>query len=405
MTTAHIATAAWTWFRPISIWPLATIFLYGLYFATAAGANRPTADSHLAWLLATATPAFWLGQCIRDAQAWPSCLFVPGYSHRPLAIGATAAALSLLLSLAAAWIGNLSLASATALATLTTIVALLAGFHFHRAAFATVISIMAVLLLGAFAAGNGPVSPLVNHPITSAAALLASAPLLIHFLRRARALVADPSRRHADRHAGANRPASQLICGLRQRSSCRTVVFFAAGAVLTVMLSAYHVGGGGLDGAWVYVAGLLVWATAPAQSASFPHGRLAEATALLLLGAAETRTAIGRQMMWRTLADLALGSFVFVAIVWTLSGEARLIETSAALAACHLYLAIASGSAWLLSSRSSVVIAMPFVLLVTWISSQWMSMPWPAAAILLVASAATAIYWGGKRIGRLDFVA
>ena len=108
--------------------------------------------------------------------------------------------------------------------------------------------------------------------------------------------------------------------------------------------------------------------------------------------------------MWRTLADSVLGGIVFIAVMWILTDAVRFIEMSIALAAGHLYMVIASGSAWLLSSRSSVLFAMPFVVLVTWLGLQLISMAWPAVVIVSVISAAIAIYWGGKRIGQLDFV-
>ena len=407
MIATHLATTAWAWFRPNSLWLLAVVFLYGLYFVTGTDVNRPTVNSHLVWLLATATPAFWIGQCVREAQAWPSSALVPGYNHQLMVIGVGSTAFSLLLGFSAAWMGNLGLASPLALGTLATTASLLAGFHFRHAAFATFASVMSVLLIGALAVKKMPMPTVVSHPITSATALAASAMLLIHFRRRVQSLVADPSRRccgteKVRSRALVDKLTSQLTFFVRRRESWRVVLLFSAGAVLAVAFSSYHVDLNEI--AWIYVAGLLVWATASGQSASFPHGQLAEATALLLRGAAKTRTAIGRQIMWRTLTDSVLGGIVFIAVMWMLTNEARLIEMSIALAAGHLYMAIASGSAWLLSSRSSVLVAMPFVVLVTWLGLQLLSMAWPVAVVAFVASAAIAIYWGGKRIGQLDFV-
>ena len=407
MIAPHLAITTWAWFRPNPLWPLAIVFLYGLYFVTSAGADRPTLDCHLVWLLATATPAFWIGQCIREAQAWPSSALVPGYNHRLVAVGVGGAAFSMLPGFSTAWIGNLGIASSIALGTLATIAFLLAGFHFRHAAFATFVSIMSALLIGALAIAKTPIPAVVDHPILSAIALAAAAALLIHFWKHTQSRVASPSRRRGSiekvRYPTlVGKPAALLTFCVNWRSSWRIVLLFSVSAVLAAAFGAYHVDLN--ETVWIYIASLLVWAIASGQSASFPQGQLTEATSLLLLGAAKTRTAVGRQIMWRTLADSVLGGIVFIAVMWILTDAVRFIEMSIALAAGHLYMVIASGSAWLLSSRSSVLFAMPFVVLVTWLGLQLISMAWPAVVIVSVISAAIAIYWGGKRIGQLDFV-
>ena len=404
--TAHLATTVWAWFRPNSLWPLAVVFLYGLYFS-GIGVDRPTVNSHLVWLLATATPAFWIGQCVREVREWPSFILVPGYRRRLVVFGAAAVALSLLLSFAAASLGKLGLVSSMALGMLATTASLSAGFHFRRAAFATFIAVMSGLLIGALAVGRMPVPPTIDHPIISATAFVASAALLIHFRVGAWSRVAESSSRRRDmanvgRDAAAYKLVSQMMFGLWRRSTSRVVLVFSVGAVFAVAFSSYQVDLH--EVAWVYIAGLLVWASVSGQSASFPQGPLAEATSLLLFGAAQTRTALGRRIMWRALADSMLGGIAFIAVTWMLADEVRLVEMWAALAAGHLYMALASGSAWLLSSRNSVFVAMPFVVLVAWLGLQLWSMAWPVALVAFVASAAIAIYWGGKRVGGLDFV-
>ena len=407
MTVAHLATTAWAWSRPRSLWPLAVALLYVLYFATDAGQDSATSSGLLLWLLATATSAFWIGQCIREACAWTPAVLVPGYRYRLARVGTISVALSVLLSCSAALATNLDVASSLPLAALTTTASLLAGLLFREAASATFLSILAALLPAAFAAGRTAIPAALGHPITSLMALAATAALAACFWIRAQALVADPSQwrqgsEQADRPLSIAR-AAQVVRRFGQRSSVRIALLFSVGAVLVVALSAHLAALN--DVVWIYVVALLVCTLAMGRSTASPRGKLAEATTLLLFGAAKTRSAIGRRIIWRVLVHSLLGGGVFVAVTWALTNEVRLAEILAALAACHVYMTIASGSPWLLSSRGSVLVAMPFVVLVTWFGSQLLSTTWPAAVAAFLASAAVAICWGGKRIGRLDFIA
>ena len=408
MTTAHLATTAWAWSRPRSLWPLAVALLYVLYFAADAGRDSATSSGLLLWLLATATSAFWIGQCVREACAWTPAVLVPGYRHRLARVGTISVAVSVLLSCSAAWATNLDVASSFPLAALATSASLLAGLLFREAASATFLSILAALLLpAAFAAGQTAIPAALSHPTTAVVALAATTALAVCFWVRAQALVADPSqwrqgREQADR-ALSIATAAQMVGRFGRRSSVRIALLFSVGAVLAVAFSAHLAALN--DVVWVYVAALLVCTVATGRAAASPSGKLAEATMLLCFGAAKTRSAIGRRIIWRVLVHSLLGGGVFVAVTWALTNEVRVAEILAALAACHVYMTIASGSPWLLSSRGSVLVAMPFVVLVTWFGSQLSSTAWPAAVAAFLASAAVAICWGGKRIGRLDFIA
>ena len=407
MTATHLATTAWAWSRPKPLWPLAVALLYALYFAADAGLDAPTLGGLLLWLLATATSAFWIGQCVREACAWTPAVLVPGYRHRLAGVGATGVALSVLLSCSAAWVTKLEFASSFPLAALATSASLLAGLRFRRAASATFLSTLAALLPAAFAAGHAAIPAALDHPIASAMAVVAAAALSVCFWAGTQALVADPSQWRRGKAQAARRlvidRAARIVCRVRQHASLRVVALSSMGAFLAVAFGAYQVELN--DVVWVYVAALLVCTVATGQSTAFPHSRLAEATTLLLLGAARTRSAVGRRIIARTLVHSVLGGVVFVAVAWALTNEVRLAEILAALAACHVYMTVASGSPWLLSSRGSVLVAMPFVVLATWLGSQLLSTTWPTAVAAFLASAAVAICWGGKRIGRLDFIA
>ena len=138
-------------------------------------------------------------------------------------------------------------------------------------------------------------------------------------------------------------------------------------------------------------------------SATFPRGPLPSVSRLFLLGVAKSRTAAGRRVLCKIVADSVFAAGVFSGVVFVLDADLRLIEMALlALAACHLYLVGASASHWLMSSRFSAVVAAPVVVALSGFA--WIFGPWglPTAAVACLVTGAVAIYAGGFGIGRLD---
>ena len=138
-------------------------------------------------------------------------------------------------------------------------------------------------------------------------------------------------------------------------------------------------------------------------SASLPRGPLPGASWLLLSGIAQTRADAGRRMLWRVVADSSFAAGVFTAVVFALGPDWKLVEMMlVALAACHVYLATACGSRWLMSSRLSVLVATPVVVAITGLV--WATGPWglPTAIAACVLTGVAAVYVGGLGMGRVD---
>ena len=400
MKPARYATLAVAWLRPNSLWPLVVVLPYCRYFLVVLGQAQPTIDTYLAWLLATGAPGIWLGHCARDARVWPAALLVPNYTRTLASFVVVAICMSLALSTVAAQLGGLGSFDSVTYGALTIIVALLAGYHLRYAA------LVVLILVGFFTPDAGGTSvPAVARPLAghSLAALL-GAVLLACFLYGVRRPLIESRWRfpHKLQRLG---PA----LGLRLRSDgivpppWRVVSTLGVAGMVVAAMS--HYGATLLHSMeWAVLAAALVLATFAGQSSSFPQGQLAAATSLLLLGAGDTRTAVARQTMWRAAGDSCLGATTFIAVTLTLGTEVHLYEVFVTLAACYLYLLGASGFKWLLSSRSSVVVAMPCVAFLAWLGGKLLPIGLPAAVVMFVASALATVYWGSRRMGRLDFV-
>ena len=404
MRPARYATLAVAWLRPNSLWPLVVVLPYCRYFLVVLDQAQPTADTYLAWLLAAGAPGIWLGHCARDAVAWPSALLVPHYSRTLACLVVVAICVALALSAVAAWLGRLAPGNSVTYGALTINVALLAGYYLRYIALA-VLAVVGFALTFVIRDGSGMLVPAFAQPLAGPglAALLGAA-LLAGFLYVVhRPLSGTPWRfpdklRHLD-----------IALGLRFRTDgvvpppWRVVGAFGLAAVIGATMSHYgpillH----SLE--WIILAGALVMATFAGQSNSFPQGKLAAATSLLLFGAGDTRSAVARQIMWRAAADSCLGAATFVAVTLALGAEIHMYDVFVTLAACHFYLLAASGFKWLLSSRASILVAMPCVVFLAWVGGELLPVGLPAAIVAFIASAAAAIHWGGRRMGRLDFV-
>ena len=142
---------------------------------------------------------------------------------------------------------------------------------------------------------------------------------------------------------------------------------------------------------------------ATATSISLPRGPLPGVAWLLLSGAAKTRSAAARRMLWGIVGDSLFAAGVFAAITIALGPDWDLVAMMlVTLAACHTYLAAACRCRWLLSSRLSVLVATPAVVAIAW--AAWAYGPWdlPTALAACMLSAIAAVYLGGLGMGCID---
>ena len=400
MKPARYATLAVAWLRPNSLWPLVVVLPYCRYFLLVLNQTQPSADTYLAWLLAAGAPGIWLGYCARDACVWPAALLVPHYARTLASFVIVAMCIALALSAVAAWLGGLAPWHAVTYGALTINMALLAGYYLRYVALVVLILVSFFVRDAAETLVPAIAQTLAGHGL----AALLGAVLLACFLYMVRSpLIENPWRVPTKlRHLG-------TALGLRFLSGgivpplWRVGGAFGVAAIVVAAMS--HYGPTLLHSLeWVVLAAALVTATFAGQSSSFPLGKLAAATSLLLLGAANTRAAVARQVMWRAAGDSCLGAAIFMAVTLALGADVRLYEVFVTLAACHLYLLGASGFKWLLSSRGSVLVAMPCVVFITWLGGKLLLISLPAAIFTFVASALAAVHWGSRRMGRLDFV-
>lgn len=403
MKPADLPMLAAAWLRPKSLWPLLVVYIYGQYLLAVIDRGQPTADVYLAWLLAAASPGVWLGHCARDALVWPGALFVPGYTRILSGMAVVGGGVALAVSSLAAWAGGLAPWGSVAYGVLAISATLLAGFLFRYFALVALVAASVALMLTTQDAPATVLPAVVHQSLAPSVAALVGAILLVCFLEGVRAPLAERPLSFADqlRHGVAcigRRLQFDVIVSPRWRIVC----LFGGAAVVAAIAS--RSGAIGVQGSWWLFACTLASTIFTAQAASFPRGHLAAATSFLLLGVGTTRADIGRRIMWRATTDSFLGAAVFTAVAIALGAAIELDGVLVALAACHLYVVAASGSKWLLSSRSSVLVAIPFVMLLTWFGSRVLPAGLLAATATFVVSVAIAIYWGGRRLGRLDFV-
>ena len=398
---ARYATLAVAWLRPNSLWPLVVVLPYCRYSLLVLEQAQPTIDTYLAWLLAAGAPGVWLGHCARDARVWPAALLVPHYTRTLASFVVVGICMALALSAVAAWLGRLTPWDSVTHGTLSMTVALLAGYHLRYIAL-VVLALIGFVLAFVIRDAGGMSIPAVAQPLAerTLAALLGAALLACFLYGIRRPLIENPWRfpdrlRHLGRTFGRRFRSEGITPPL-----WRVVGAFGVAAVIVATMSRY--GSIRLHSVeWVVLAAALALATFAGRSNSFPQGKLAAATSLLLLGAGKTRAAVARQIMWRAAGDSCLGAATFMAVTSAFGAEIRLYEVFVTLAACHIYLLGASGFKWLLSSRGSVLVAMLCVAFLTWLGGKLLPMSLPAAIVAFVASAAAAVHWGSRRMGRL----
>ena len=124
---------------------------------------------------------------------------------------------------------------------------------------------------------------------------------------------------------------------------------------------------------------------------------------MVLSGGAKSRSAAARRMLWGVVATSFLAAGVFTAVTIALGPDWHLVEMMlVSWGACHAYLAAASPSRWLLSSRLSVFVATPAVGAITLVAWSLVSWNLPTALAVCVLSGVAAVYVGGLGMGRID---
>ena len=403
MRPARYATLAVAWLRPNSLWPLVVVLPYCRYFLVVLDQAQPTADTYLAWLLAAGAPGIWLGHCARDACVWPLALLVPHYTRTLSSFVVVGICIALALSAVAAQLGGLAPWGSVVYGSLTIALALLAGYYLRYIALA-VLAIMGFVLAFVIRDAGRMFDPAFVQPLAvRGLAALLSTVLLTYFLYSIRRLRNEDPWRLPYKLRQVNTAIGIFRSDGVVPPPWRVVGTLSVAAIVVAAMS--HYGPILLHSIeWIILVGALVLANFAGQSSSFPQGKLVAATNLLLLGAGPTRAAVARQIMWRAAGDSCLGAATFVAVTLALGAQVQLYEVFVALAACHLYLLGASGFKWLLSSSASILVAMPCIAFLAWLSGKLLSISLPAAIVTFAASAAAAVCWGSKRMGRLDFV-
>ena len=407
MTRARqLIAVARTCFRPASPWTMTGVSAYGAYLAWLAlreiGAVGDTAYIHLCFALATA--GSWIGACVGHAARWPGSRFTPAFIPALGIVAALAAVSALGLTGAAAWIGGLDPWPLAALGTLATAAGMAGGCARPS------LTACLFLCLGILAPLGPLLGPGVPLPIYGAAgavssvvALAAATFLLVRLAFQIRAPDVTSSSPSAPRRHKWPANAKLLPKRLSEPSMRRIAVtsgMLAAGCTLAHRLPGIE----WRDAPLIIVIGsICANLGATGASASLPRGPLPGVAWLLLSGAAKTRSAAARRMLCGIVADSLFAAGVFTAITIALGPDWHLVAMMlVALAACHTYLAVACRCRWLLSSRLSVLVATPAVVLIAW--AAWAYGPWdlPTALAACMLSALAAVYLGGLGMGRTD---
>ena len=392
-----------TCFRPASPLTLLGIAAYFCYLAWLAiweaDEIGDTVHVHLGLTLATA--GAWIGARVGEAARWPGSRFSPPFVGALCTVAAFASAAALALNGVAAAIGGLHASALVPFGMLAMSAGLAGGCA--RPTLPRYLSLGLVVLI--------PFGPLLSRATLappepqfawSLAAVVGTMGTLVGFaatLRATDGLSLSP-------------PATRLSRGmffrlfpspLHEPSIHRIAIvsgLLAAGCAYAYGLPALDWREGPL---MVVIGTVCANLGASGTSASLPRGPLPGASWLIRSGIARTRAHAGRRMLWRIVIDSMCAAVVFVAITAALVPDSGVFEMMlVALAACHVYLAAACSSRWLLTNRLSVFVATPVVAGLAW--AAWTLVPWalPTALAASIASAIVAVYVGGFGIGRID---
>ena len=394
-------------FRPTSLSTLVSVSLYSGYLGWTSAQYIDTLGTtcYAHFGIALATLGAWVGAATGRVARWPSAALTPGYIPALGTIAVVIAGVGLGLNLAAAWIGGLDPWPLASVGMLVLSIWLVVGYG------RPVLALCLFLGMGVAAALVGPalgpdaltLPDSISRPAWTAAAVLATACVLTRFvfmLRTPHSAKRWPTGPGLPLAVTAGR---LLPPRLWEPSIHKVAVVFgvlAAGCSLAQRVFALE----WRDATWFFLIGsVCAHLGATGASMSLPRGPLRGASWLMLVGAAGTRAAAGRRMVRKIVEDSFFAAGVFAAVTIALGPNLRLVEmVLVALAACHVYISLASRSRWLLSSRFSGAVAVPAVVAVS--IAGWSIGPWglPTALAACALTGVVAVYVGGYAIGRLD---
>lgn len=360
--------------------------------------ERLGTTSYLHLIAAAAVLGAWLGGCVARGRTWMGAALVPGYR---VALGSSACVVAISGMCAIAcigWSGGLNAGALLSIGGLTLSVFLVCGYALPVLAFYLLLSTCCGVVL-APALGHDAWPDGVGSSLLAWLALAAICPwcLFVAMLRSPRSVpyrsewtLRSSLRLVVPRHLW---PPSAHRVGILAGSLAGSCAF----------------GQRALGAEWKDFVSMLVIGSMCAHfgsvgaSASFPRGPIPAASWLLLFGAKESRAGVGRRVLSKIILDSVFAAGVFSGVLFVLGADFHLLEMLLlALAACHLYLAGASSSRWLMSSRYSAVVAAPVVVALS--GAAWFFGPWglPTSIAACLVTGAVAIYIGGIGIGRLD---
>ena len=401
-----LVNAAVACFRPTSLPTVVGVSVYtaGVMWISTQYIEPFGTTCYAHFCFALAALGAWVGVATGRVAKWPGAVLTPGYLATLGTAASVVASVGIGFNLAAAWIGGLDPWPLTIIGTLAFSICMVVGYARRVLAPCVYLGAAAMIPLGSALGPDALTLPdSISRLEWSAAAVLATACLLARFVFMLRTPY-RARRRPAVRGLPLAMVAERFLRPqLWEPSIHRVAVVFgvlAAGCSLAQRAFALE----WRDAAWVTLIGLMcAHLGATGASMSLPRGPLPGASWLMLVGAAGTRAAAGRRMVRKIVEDSFFAAGVFAAVTIALGPDLRLVEmVLVALAACHVYISLASRSRWLFSSRLSGAVAAPAVVAVS--IAGWSIGPWglPTALAACALSGVVAVYLGGYGIGRLD---
>ncbi|MCY3624195.1 MAG: hypothetical protein OXH68_21115 [Gammaproteobacteria bacterium] len=392
-------------FRPASTGTLIGVSAYGAFLAWLAFRGiESLGDTALLYTgLPLAIAGTWIGACVRRTAAWTGSHFTPGLSKTLGFVAALAALAALWLHAVVASIGGLEPWPLLVWGPLALAAGMLGGGE--RPALTSYLILFLAILV--------PLAPLLQaHASTSSFGLSNAAAIVIALAAATVVLFGFAVRLH--RPAIPSPPATTGWFWLRWIGSHSGSALWAPSLPRVALWSGILAASCAMslrlpelewrDGPLIVVVGSVfanIGASGP--SVSLRSGPIPRAAWLLLAGVANSRLDAARRAIWTIVAGSMFAAGVFTAVAVALGPSWHLVEMMLlALAACHAYLAFASRSRWLLSSRLSTLVATPAVVALS--GAAWMYNPWGLVAALATCllTAFAAVYAGGLGMARID---
>ena len=402
--TCQLVATARACFRPAAPLTLLGVAAYISYLAWLAfwEVQEIGDAAHIHFGLALATAGAWIGARVGEMTRWPAAPFHPPFVLALCSIAAFACVAALALNGVAVAIGGLHPYRFVPFAALTLSAGLVGGCARPALTRYLTLCLIALIPLGPLQFRAAATLPEPGF-VWSMAALVGTVATLLAFVVVVRtsdvASLSSPTMSRFSRIVVASLSPSPL----HEPSIHRIAI--VSGLLATGSIYAHGLPGlDWRDGPLMVLIGTVCASLgATSASASLPRGPLPGASWLLQSGVARTRSHAGRRMLRRIVTDSIWAAGIFAAVATTLGPNWHVVEMMlVALTACHLYLAAACFSHWLLTNRLSVFVATPVVAGLAW--AAWHLVPWALSTALAacVASAIIAVYVGSFGIGRID---